>query len=94
MNVTAQLYGQFLVSSQVNYTGTYLADHLDGPTHDDVGYFLKTQPFHPASSGSRCARRWCGVRGATSCSTIRCLTSTTASALSWCATSATATPTA
>ena len=28
MKVTAQLYGQFLVSSQVNYTGTYLADML------------------------------------------------------------------
>ena len=42
MKVTAQLYGQFLVSSHVNYTGTYLADHLDGLTHDNVGYFLKT----------------------------------------------------
>ena len=37
MKVTAQLYGQFLVSSQVNYTGMYLADHLDGLTHDHVG---------------------------------------------------------
>ena len=47
MRVTAQLYGQFLVSSQVNYTGTYLADHLDGLTHDSVRYFLKTQRFTP-----------------------------------------------
>ena len=47
MRVTAQLYGQFLVSSQVNYTGTYLADHLDGLTHDNVRYFLKTQRFTP-----------------------------------------------
>ena len=52
MKVTAQLYGQFLVSSQVNYTGTYytgtyLADHLEGLTHDNVRYFLKTQPFTP-----------------------------------------------
>jgi len=47
MKVTAQLYGQFLVSSQVNYTGTYLADHLDGLTHDNVRYFLKTQHFTP-----------------------------------------------
>ena len=45
MKVTAQLYGQFLVSSQVNYTGTYLADHLDGLTHDNVRYFLKTAHF-------------------------------------------------
>ena len=47
MKVMAQLYGQFLVSSQVNYTGTYLADHLDGLTHDNVGYFLKTSHFTP-----------------------------------------------
>jgi len=47
MRVTAQLYGQFLVSSQVNYTGTYLADHLDGLTHDKVRCFLKTQRFTP-----------------------------------------------
>ena len=47
MKVTAQLYGQFLVSSQVNYTGTYLADHLEGLSHDNVRYFLKTQRFTP-----------------------------------------------
>ena len=47
MKVTAQLYGQFLVGSQVNYTGTYLADHLDGLTHDNVRYFLKTKRFTP-----------------------------------------------
>ena len=44
MKVTAQLYGQFLVSSQVNYTGTYLADHLDGLTHDNVGQLRVRQP--------------------------------------------------
>jgi len=38
---------QFLVSSQVNYTGAYLTDHLDGLTHDNVRYFLKTQRFTP-----------------------------------------------
>jgi len=47
MKVTAQLYGQFLMSSQVNYTGTYLADYLDGLTHGNVRYFLKTQRFTP-----------------------------------------------
>ena len=47
MKVTAQLYGQFLVSSRVNYTGTYLADHLEGLTHDNVHYFLKTSHFTP-----------------------------------------------
>lgn len=47
MKVTAQLYGQFLLSSQVNYTGTYLADHLAGLTHDNVQYFLTTRRFSP-----------------------------------------------
>ena len=55
MKVTAQLYGQFLVGSQVNYTGTYLADHLDGLTHDNVRYFLKTKRFTPR-------QRWQQVR--------------------------------
>ena len=54
MKVTAQLYGQFLVSSQVNYTGTYLADHLEGLTHDNVRYLLKTShcklPFKVSQS--------------------------------------------
>lgn len=45
--MTAQLYGQFLLSSQVNYTGTYLADHFEGLTHDNVQYFLKTSHFAP-----------------------------------------------
>ena len=47
MKVTAQLYGQFLVSSQVNYTGTYLADHLAGLSHDNVRYFPRNQRFTP-----------------------------------------------
>jgi hypothetical protein len=42
MKMTAQFYGQFLMSSQVNYTDTYLADHLDGLTHNNVRCFLKT----------------------------------------------------
>ena len=47
MKLTVQLYGQFLMSSQVNYTGMYLADHLDELTHDNVRYFLKNQRFTP-----------------------------------------------
>ena len=47
MKMSADLYGQFLLSSQVNYTGTYLADHLDGLTHDNVQYFLKNQRITP-----------------------------------------------
>ena len=47
MRVTAQFYEHFSVSSQVNYTGAHLADHLNGLTHDNVRYFLKTQCFTP-----------------------------------------------
>jgi hypothetical protein len=31
----------------VNYTGTYLAEHLSGLQHDNVQYFLKTTRFTP-----------------------------------------------
>lgn len=47
MKVTIKLYGQFLLSSQINYTCTYLADHLQGLTHDNVQYFLKNSRFTP-----------------------------------------------
>ena len=47
MKVTAQLYGQFLVSSRMNCTGMYLADHLEGLMHDNMHYFLKTSHFTP-----------------------------------------------
>ena len=46
MKLTVQLYGQFLMSSQVNYTGMYLVDYLDELTHDNVRYFLKKTAFH------------------------------------------------
>ena len=45
--MTAQLYGQFLVSSQVNCTGTNLADHIDGLMHNNVDYSLNTSHFTP-----------------------------------------------
>ena len=47
IKVTAQLYGQFLVSSQVNCTGTNLADHIDGLMHNNVDYSLNTSHFTP-----------------------------------------------
>ena len=80
MKVPAQLYGQFLVSSQVNYTGTYLADHLEGLTHDNVRYFLKTSHFTPRQLWQQVRPQV--VRGTTSCSTIWYSTSPTADALS------------
>lgn len=47
MKVTINLYGQFLLSSQINYTCTYLADHFAGLSHDNVQYFLKSSRFAP-----------------------------------------------
>ena len=56
MKMSADLYGQFLLSSQVNYTGTYLADHLKELTHDQVQYFVKKQCVAPR-------QLWHQVRG-------------------------------
>lgn len=47
MKATLELYGQFLLSSHINYTCTYLAEHFEGLTHDNVQYFLKTSRFTP-----------------------------------------------
>lgn len=56
MKVTAQLYGQFLLSSQVNYTGTYLAEHLADLRHGNVQHFLRANHFTPR-------QLWQQVRG-------------------------------
>lgn len=48
MKVTISLYGQFLLSSQINYTCTDLADHFAGLTHDNLQYFLKSSRFTPS----------------------------------------------
>ena len=45
MKATLELYGQFLLSSQINYTFTFLADHLEGLMHYNVQYFLKSNRF-------------------------------------------------
>lgn len=48
MKVTTQSYGQFLVNSPVNFTGTYFADTVDGLEHDSVHRFLKDSRLKPA----------------------------------------------
>ena len=53
MKVTVGLYGQFLLSSQLNYTCTYLAEHFAGLSHDNVQYFLKTSRFTPRTVWQR-----------------------------------------
>jgi hypothetical protein len=47
MKASLEIYGQFLLSSQINYTCTYLADHFQGLKHDNLQYFLKSSRFTP-----------------------------------------------
>lgn len=47
MKMTMEIYGQFLLSSQINYSCTYLSSHLEGVTHDNVTYFLNTNKLSP-----------------------------------------------
>ena len=42
-----EIYGQFLLSSQINYTCTYLADHLESLNDDNVSYFLAHTAVRP-----------------------------------------------
>lgn len=48
MKVTTMSYGQFLVNSPVNFTGTYFADTVEGLSHDSVYRFLKDSRLPPA----------------------------------------------
>lgn len=41
-------YTDYLISTQTNYTGSYLADHSSNLSHDSVSYFLKTKKFTPS----------------------------------------------
>lgn len=47
MKITTQLYGQFLVNTPVNVTGTYFADTATGFAHDGVSDFLKHSKLTP-----------------------------------------------
>ena len=48
MKTTRQIYCQYLLSSQVNYTGTNLAEHTDGLDHNSVYRFLKHERLTPS----------------------------------------------
>ena len=48
MKTTRQLYCQYLLSSQINYTGTNLADHVAGLDHNSIYRFLKGETLTPA----------------------------------------------
>ena len=40
-------YCQFLISSQINYTQTYLADHSEDYSHDSMNRFLRLDKLRP-----------------------------------------------
>ena len=47
MNFTKLDYCQFLLSSQINYTLTHLAQHLQPGSHDTINRYLKDQKLSP-----------------------------------------------
>lgn len=49
MQVTAISYGQFLINSHLNFTGTYMAETVAGLKHDSVYRYLKAEQLTPAT---------------------------------------------
>lgn len=47
MRFTKLDYCQYLVSSQINYTLTNLADHLEPVSHDRVNRYLRQEKLTP-----------------------------------------------
>ena len=47
MRFTKLNYCQYLLSSQINYTITNLAEHLGCISHDAINYYLKTEKLTP-----------------------------------------------
>ena len=43
MILTKLDYCQYLLSSQINYIITNLAEHLESISHDAINYYLKTE---------------------------------------------------
>ena len=46
MKFTKLDYCQYLLSSQINYTMTNLADHLKNISHDKINYYLNLRDCH------------------------------------------------
>ena len=46
MKFTKLDYSQYLLSSQINYTMTNLADHLKNISHDKINYYLNLRDCH------------------------------------------------
>lgn len=47
MKFTKLNYCQYLLSSQINYTVTNLAEHLESISHDAINYYLKREKLTP-----------------------------------------------
>lgn len=47
MKTQLDMYCQYLLSSHINYTCTYFADHLEGLSHDSVHRFLRDEKLTP-----------------------------------------------
>jgi len=47
VKTTRQIYCQYLLSSQINYTCTNLADHVDNLDHNSVYRYLKNEKLTP-----------------------------------------------
>ena len=47
MRFTKLNYCQYLLSSQINYTITNLAEHLEQISHDAINYYLKREKLTP-----------------------------------------------
>ncbi len=47
MKTTRQLYCQYLISSQINYTCTNLAEHFENLDHNSIYRYLKTEKLTP-----------------------------------------------
>jgi len=47
MKTTREIYCQYLLSSQINYTCTNLAEHFEGLSHDSIYRYLKEDKITP-----------------------------------------------
>ena len=47
MKFTKLDYCEYLLSSQINYTITNLAEHLENISHDKINYYLKKEKLTP-----------------------------------------------
>jgi hypothetical protein len=47
MRFTKLNYCQYLLSSQINYTITNSAEHLESISHDAINYYLKAEKLTP-----------------------------------------------